>query len=234
MKIQPLRKSDSFSLLLDNPSHVTSHSPTYELISIRTLAWYYPWIHISRSRVFTQHRRSRSSGVSRWVVIVFHLRANFSCFNKIAWKMYGVCFYSLFFGLYFQTFIFSPFFLSEIWLRKKALHISNTARRGRISRACCGLWLWLAGQRTGESRLLSSAVRAAYTKRFPMQFAAATAKRHQLDRRRTGYNGPTLTLASRFCGQGWFSSLADHHCLACLQVFQCEKTNFACQKWLLT
>ena len=108
MKIQPLRKSDSFSLLLDNPSHVTSHSPMYELISTRKLAWYYPRIHISQSPVFTQHRRARSSGVSRWVVIVFHLRANFSCFNKIAWKMYGVCFYSLFFGLYFQTFIFPP------------------------------------------------------------------------------------------------------------------------------
>ena len=80
---------------------------------------------------------------------------------------------------------------------------------------------------TFESRRVRS------TQKISTVFVAA-AHRHQLHRRRTGYNGAFgLTPASLFCGRGWFTSLVSR-LVACLQVFQSEKTNGACKKWLLT
>ena len=80
---------------------------------------------------------------------------------------------------------------------------------------------------TFESRRVQS------TQKISTVFVAA-AHRHQLHRRRTGYNGAFgLTPASLFCGHGWFTSLVNR-LVACLQVFQSEKTNGACQKWLIT
>ena len=80
---------------------------------------------------------------------------------------------------------------------------------------------------TFESRRVQS------TQKISTVFVAA-AHRHQLHRRRTGYNGAFgLTPASLFCGRGWFTSLVNR-LVACLQVFQSEKTDGACQKWLIT
>ena len=80
---------------------------------------------------------------------------------------------------------------------------------------------------TFESRRVQS------TQKISTVFVAA-AHRHQLHRRRTGYNGAFgLTPASLFCGHGWFTSLVNR-LVACLQVFQSEKTDGACQKWLIT